>query len=389
MRIKIFLIGLSLFLSISAKAQKLHQFKGSLIYNLGPDTSAIGNFELNGNEFMLTVVSMSPDVNVSKLKGTFFPDGQLIHVEGNNYVPAKGKDSLNYAYNLSYERDTTFIETASRNRKGIRKYPVKIMVANNLGGDALVFMPALLVNFAPEKIGDSIVSSHIVFNSARKFIIKRTGSNKVLLGSSVMGMFTIYLDQDGKIKSVDGIGTSFNIKGTTGRYLNIDSVIAAHINHQHLHPRLAVINKPDSAKSVINTTQVKITYSRPSVRGRVIFGEVVPWNKIWRTGADASTKILLSKPLYFNGRELPAGSYSIFTLPAKNGWTLIFNKQSDIWGTEHNPDYDVLKVPMVTQPLNTPVELLTFSVAQSGENQGIISVSWDNLRASVGFTTKP
>jgi hypothetical protein len=388
MRIKIFFVGLLLHLCISASAQQPHRFKGSLTYTLGPDTTATGNFELNGSEFALTIVSMSPGVNVSKLKGTFFPDGQLMHLEGLNYEPAKGKDSLIYTYTLNYVRDTTFIETKNATRNGVRKYPVKIMEANAFGGDVLVFMPALLAHFAPKRVGDSVLSSHIVFNSARKFMIKKTGSQKLQLGSAVMGMFTIFLDKNGSLQAVDGIGTSFNIKGKAGAYLNIDSVIAANVNHQRLHPRLAIINKPDSVKATINEASIKIEYSRPSVRGRLIFGEVVPWNRIWRTGADAATKIYLSKPLYFNGKELPAGAYSIFTMPTPTGFTLIFNKQANIWGTEHNAEYDFLKIPMQMQTLNRPAELLTFEIVTAGSNGGTISFSWDKLKASADFTTR-
>lgn len=382
---KILLIGLLLQFYLFAEAQKKQAFKGSLTYTLGPDTSAIGNFELNGNDFKLTVVSMSPNINVSRLKGTFFPNGELMLVEGINYDPGKGQDSVNYAFQLNYERDTTFINTNSNNRAGHRKYPVKIMVANNLGGDALVFMPALLARYAPQLIGDSVVSSHIVFNSARKFIIKRTGSRKLLLGSSVMGMFTIFLDQNGQIQAVDGIGTSFNIKGKAGPYVNIDSVITANLARQRIHPRLAIINQPDAIEATVHTTHLKVVYSRPSVRGRVIFGEVVPWNRIWRTGADAATELTTDRPLYFNGKELPAGDYSLFTLPTPNGWTLIFNKQAGIWGTEHNAGYDFLKVPMVTEPLKEPAELLTFSIIASN-NGGVLSIAWDKVKASVRFT---
>ncbi|QEC75052.1 DUF2911 domain-containing protein [Mucilaginibacter ginsenosidivorax] len=388
MRIKIFFGGLLLHLCILASAQQPHRFKGSLTYTLGPDTTATGNFDLNGNEFALTIVSMSPGVNVSKLKGIFFSDGQLMRLQGFNYDPAKGQDSLIYAYTLTYARDTTFIETKSPTRSSIRKYPVKIMETNAFGGDVLVFMPALLAHFAPKKIGDSVLSSHIAFNSARKFMIKKTDSQKLQLGSAVMGMFTILLDKNGGIQAVDGIGTSFNIKGKAGAYLNIDSVIAANVNHQRQHSRLAIINKLDSVKATINGVDIKIEYSRPSVRGRVIFGEVVPWNRIWRTGADAATKIYLNKPLYFSGKELPTGAYSIFTIPTPTGFTLIFNKQANIWGTEHNADYDFLKIPMQMQTLNRPAELLTFEIVTAGANGGVISFSWDKLKASAGFTTQ-
>jgi hypothetical protein len=293
---------------------------------------------------------------------------------------------VNSEYKLHYERDTTFIEIKNKNRITTRKYPVKIMVANSLGGDLIVFMPALLAHFAPTSIGDSVMSSHIVFNSARKFIIKKTGDRKLLVGSAVMGMFTLLLDKNGHLQSVDGIGTSFNIKGITGPFLNVDSVIAVTIAAQRMHPPATVVNKLDSAKTIINGTGIRVIYSRPSVRGRVIFGEVVPWGRIWRTGAEAATKISITKPVYFNGKELPAGDYSIFTLPGQNGWTIIFNKQANIWGTEHNADYDVLKVPMEVKWLNTAVELMTIEIIPNG-NEGTINVIWDKVKASVKLNT--
>jgi hypothetical protein len=391
MRLRIFVTGLLLYISLSAVAQRSQHIKGSLTYTLGPDTSAIGNFELNGKNFMLTVVSMSPGINVSRLKGSFLPNGGLEFVEGNNYNPGGGKDSLNYTYKLTYSGDSTTIESKRGNRVVSHKFPVTVMVANNLGGDALVFMPALLASFAPKRVGDSIVSSHIVFNSARKFVIKKTGDSKLLLGSSVMGMFTIFLDKKGQIASVDGIGTSFNIKGKTGPYLNIDSVIEVNTKQQRQqqHPRLAIVNKLDSVKTTINGAELKIIYSRPSVRGRTIFGGIVPWGRIWRTGADAATKISISRTLYFNGKTLPPGSYSIFTLPTENGWTLIFNSDAQIWGTEHNQDHDLLKVPMLTRSLNERIEQFTIGLDPEANKGGVISVSWDKLKASVSFTTAP
>ena len=131
---------------------------------------------------------------------------------------------------------------------------------------------------------------------------------------------------------------------------------------------------------------IKIRYSRPAVRGRVIYGEVVPYDRFWRTGADAATKLTLSQAIYFNGKELPAGEYSIFTLPSKNGWTILFNKESNIWGTEYKAENDILRVPMSTAALPESVELLTIAVVPTDKG-GRIEVSWEKLSASVAFTT--
>jgi hypothetical protein len=299
-----------------------------------------------------------------------------------------GKDSqLIYSYKLEYRQDTTFIETKRNNVVTIRKYPVKIMLANSLGGYTLVYMPALLAAFAPTKIGDSILSNHIVFNSPRKFILKKTTGGNIIAGSSVMGMFTLYLDKNGNLQTVDGIGTSWNIKGVVVPPLDMDSVITANLTKARLHPHEAITNPLDSVQAAVGQTKIKISYSRPAVRGRVIFGAVVPWNRFWRTGADAATKISLTQPIWFNGKELPAGDYSIFTMPSQNGWTMMFNKKPDIWGTEYNPDNDILRVPMLTQSLPEPTELLTFEINTSSEG-GTITISWEKLKATVSFSTR-
>lgn len=122
-------------------------------------------------------------------------------------------------------------------------------------------------------------------------------------------------------------------------------------------------------------------------RSREIFGAVVPWGRVWRTGANEPTQLTINKPIYFNGKELPAGHYSIFTLPAKEGWQLIINKQTDMWGTDHDAANDLMRIPMQTTALPTPVEMMIIEITKEGD-KGILSVSWDQVKAFVPFTVK-
>ncbi len=124
--------------------------KGCLIYTLGKDTTAIGNYSLDGSHFGMTVADITSAVNVSTLTGTFFPNGELKEAEGYNYNP--GKDSqLVYSYTMKYQGDSTFIQIKRNNTVIDRNYRVKIMVANYLGGYTLVYMLALLPDFAPAR----------------------------------------------------------------------------------------------------------------------------------------------------------------------------------------------------------------------------------------------
>ena len=200
-----------------------------------------------------------------------------------------------------------------------------------------------------------------------------------------MGIFRLSLDKKGDLRSVDGIGTSWNISGTVVPTLNMDSVITTNVAKDQRRPHASIVNKLDSVQAAIAGGVIKIRYSRPAVRGRIIFGEVVPYDRIWRTGADAATKLTLSQAIYFNGKELPAGEYSIFTLPSKNGWTIMFNKEPNIWGTEYKAENDVLRVPMSTAALPENVEWLTIAVVPADKG-GRIEVSWEKLRASVAFS---
>jgi len=96
---------------------------------------------------------------------------------------------------------------------------------------------------------------------------------------------------------------------------------------------------------MVGTSKISISYSRPGVKNRVVFGELVPYNKIWRTGANKATKISFSKDVKIGGKDLAAGDYSLFTIPSQKEWTIIFNKNLELWGTgEYNQDMDALRI---------------------------------------------
>src|SRR5690606_35616815 len=119
------------------------------------------------------------------------------------------------------------------------------------------------------------------------------------VGSPLMGYLTLHLNEYGKLQSIDGVGSSLNSIGSVVPYQNMDSIINAYAERVKLYGNMGPINLQDSLHTYVNTTGLKINYSRPSVRGRKIFGSVVPYNKVWRTGASLATTIQIDKPLYF------------------------------------------------------------------------------------------
>jgi hypothetical protein len=130
-----------------------------------------------------------------------------------------------------------------------------------------------------------------------------------------------------------------------------------------------------------------VRYSRPSTRGRVIFGNVVPWNQVWRTGANQATVLETSLDLRMAGTTVPAGKYSLWTIPSPTGWKLILNKNTGQWGTAYDTQYDLARLDMRTEALQQPVEQFTIAIEPEGKG-GVVRLEWDKTRAWVPFERK-
>ena len=145
-------------------------------------------------------------------------------------------------------------------------------------------------------------------------------------------------------------------------------------------------SQKSSLMQTIGTTDMTITYSRPGVKGRAIWGALVPYDKVWRTGANEATTIAFSDDVSINGQSLPKGTYSLHTIPGKDSWTLAFNKVDDQWGSySYDQSKDQLRV--TATPMKAPfTEWMTFEVPQLNADKAAVVLRWENL--AVPFTVE-
>ena len=133
---------------------------------------------------------------------------------------------------------------------------------------------------------------------------------------------------------------------------------------------------------------IKTDYSSPRMKGRKIYGELVPYGKVWRTGANEATTFVTSSDVVVGGKTVPAGSYTLFTVPNADKWTLIINKKTGEWGIPYKYESDELaRVDMKVSKLPSPVENFTISYEKSG-NGCTMNIDWESTRASVDITAK-
>ena len=136
----------------------------------------------------------------------------------------------------------------------------------------------------------------------------------------------------------------------------------------------------------VGFTDVEVVYSRPSVKGRKIFGGLLPYGEIWRTGANAATKITFSTPVKFQGTELPAGSYALYSIPGAKEWTIIFNKVTGEWGAySYQQENDALRVKAKPVSLARPVETFTIGINDIQMESATLNLVWEKTLVPVTF----
>lgn len=150
-------------------------------------------------------------------------------------------------------------------------------------------------------------------------------------------------------------------------------------------PRLS---PKDTVEFKLNDLKLKVFYNRPYKKDRVIFGGLVPYNQVWRTGANEATTFKTNKPLDINGLPLPKGKYTLWTVPKDSVWTVIFNSKQYPWGvtTEMkpywDPNYDVLNIDIPVEKLDTIVEQFTIAFDNSTDNL-FLTMAWDDVKIAV------
>jgi hypothetical protein len=141
-------------------------------------------------------------------------------------------------------------------------------------------------------------------------------------------------------------------------------------------------------KQRVGLTDIEIDYSRPNKNGRVIFGGLLPFDKVWRTGANASTKIKFSDAVGVGGKPVAAGEYSLYTIPSESEWTIIVSKDTKGFGAyDYKSDSDAVRVTARPEKLAVPVETFTIGFSDLKDDRATLFLEWDTVRVSTVLTT--
>ncbi|HEX2693937.1 MAG TPA: DUF2911 domain-containing protein [Gemmatimonadaceae bacterium] len=220
--------------------------------------------------------------------------------------------------------------------------------------------------------------------------IRRRGADSVAFTSSFFPGWTevARVDSRGRLTGIDATATTVKTVAERVPNLDYDGIVSRWAAYEASKGgAIGQMSPPDTVRANVDGANITVAYSRPLKRGRVIFGNIVPWNQVWRTGANAATMFTTDKDLVFGNTVVPAGKYTLWTLPTPSGAKLIINSETGQWGTDYHAEKDFARVDLTSNKLSQPQEEFEIGVVPEGTG-GLLRMAWDDREYSIPFTVK-
>jgi hypothetical protein len=377
----------ALALSLAA-APAAAQESGAFVIRLGRDTVAVEQFTRTADRITGTMVSRTPRTSIRTYTADLRPDGTVSRLEMTTRVPS-APALLPQTITVTLGADSADVRIARGDTVRDMRMAAGAGAFPWVGNSYALAEPAL--RFATARGLDSAAVT-IVPPGARQagtvsFI--RLGADSVLIRSG-QGVTRARVDARGRVLGAHSPESTF--KATIERVESLDAaaLAAEFARRDQGGQQLGPLSVRDSVTGTIGGANVSVAYGRPSMRGRRIMGQVVPYGQVWRTGANEATAFRTDRDLVIGGTRVPAGSYTLWTVPAANGWTLIINKQTGQWGTIYDAAQDLARIPVRAETAaGAPVELLTMRLEPGTGGAGTLVMAWENTRVVVPVTVAP
>jgi len=364
------------------------QDSGGFVVRLGNDTLSLEQYRRTATQLRGEFVIRAPRSVHRIYTADLNPDGSIRRIEvishniGGGPGPAETKGTLEFVGDsaiITNPRGDSAVTTRVAVPRGTTPYALHIYgLVEQIGRQARAT--------GRDSVALSAVTSS---NQTSGGYVKKRGGDTLVFNFTDgqlagLGPFTFRLDRQGRLVWLTGKGSTVQVDVERVPSIpNLAALTAAFATRP-----LGQLSVRDTARATVGGAEIWVDYSRPMKRGRVIFGDVVPWNTPWRTGANAATQFNTSVDLVIGGAPVPAGKYTLWTLPTSTGWKVIINRQTGQWGTEYHAEQDLVRVDAKVETLAAPVEQLVIAFEPSAAAPTTITFTWDRTKVSVPVAKK-
>jgi hypothetical protein len=342
------------------------------LWRLGTDTLHIERVTRSGTRLSGTHLTRVPETILREWSAELSPDGSVQRFE---QTVRKGSGEVLSSRTLAFARDSvtnTFRQGDSTSASRLAAPAGSLPDIPNSYG---------LLELALQRLAGRDSTSFSVLSlggqPAEASALARARGDTIRLHLRDLPVINLRVDREGRIVWANNLGTI------------VERIPAPDMKHWagvFATRPLGALSPRDTIRAVVGGATVLVDYSRPARRGRVVFGGMVPWNAVWRTGANRTTTLVSDRALQVGDATLPAGSYALFTIPTPTGWTLIVNRSVGA-GTDYDAGQDVARIVMRAERVPQSVERFTIGLEPRGD-EALLSFTWEQTRAAVTVRQK-
>lgn len=360
----------------------------SLVTRLGTDTLAVERFVRTGNRVEAEVVLRSPRVSRTRYDLELSPSGGIERLESIALDPHEGTP-LGLRQVMTRAGDSLVIELTRDGETARRTVAADDVVLPFID---MVHWPFELALMRARSTGEAEVPQPM-FAGRRvvSFTLGVQGRDSMTITHPTRGTMRVEVDELGRLLALDAGATTRKLIVDRAAWLEVAPFAARWAELDAQGRSFGALSGRGRTESAVKGAEIVVDYGTPLKRGREIWGALVPWGVVWRTGANRATHFSTSRDLVLgsgaNELHVPAGEYTLFSIPEADGGVLIVNRQTGQTGTAYDASRDLGRVPFMVRPLPEVVETFTILAEEEGEG-GILRLQWDRRELVVPFRVR-
>ena len=362
------------------------------VARLGRDTIGVESVERRGNTLVSDEADRFPVARQRHTEIQLGPDGGIQRLVMDIHTPSEPADQRERHIVAEVRGDT--VHLSKRDGTGEKTY------AFATGGSTVMahlpqmyslyelYFDAALQHLAASKtpVDTARLRQFYIDREFDRFplhsgVVRRVSASKAEIAHDwLAGTGEATLDSSGHMLHYSGARTTYGVEvdrlSTPPDVKAIGDQLAA----AEAKSGVKQLSVRDTARATVGGATFSVDYGRPLARGRKLVGNIIPYDEVWRTGANAATQFTTSAPITLAGLQLPAGKYTLWTVPRAQGADIIVNKQTGQWGTGYDRSYNLGRAAMTTETVASPVEQFTISIVPTDSHHGTLSMEWGPFR---------
>jgi len=361
---------------------------------LGSDTISVESVSRQGNTLTSDEVDRFPRVEVRHTVVDLNDNGSILHLLMDIQTPSEPPGQRNRKVIAEVANNKVHLSKIDSTGTVNRDFPTggSIVVAHVQQMYSLyeLYFAAALKQAAASKLAPGTPVQMRQFYIDREFdrfplghatVTLRGGGKAEVTHDWLSGTGEAMMDSGYNMLSYSGARTTYKVQVTRlATPPDVKGIAGRFETNEIEGGSVKSLSVRDTTSGQIGNATFTVDYGRPLLRGRTLLGDVIPYDYVWRTGANAATQFTTSAPIKLAGMQVPAGKYTLFTVPHASGVDLIINKQTGQWGTEYNRSLDLATARMKSEVPSTPVEKFTISIIPGDNQHGSLVLEWGSFR---------